>query len=77
MRFVNAGLEGSYEIIVDGRERYSEEMDFGVFGITRATMDGDRAWSHDPLQGVMPVTGDLLKYMILAHPAVDEGDWRD
>ncbi len=72
VRFVNAGLEGSYEIIVDGRERYSEEMDFGPFGITRTTVNGDRGWSHNPMQGVIPLTGDTLEFTILGHPAVDD-----
>ena len=76
-RFVHAGIEGSYELLVDGRERYSEKLSFDPFGTAISTVAGDRGWTEDPMIGINEAFGDELGVMQLGHVAAISADWRE
>jgi len=77
VRFANAGLEGAYEMLSDSGDRYSERLDFGPFGVVCSTIDGGRGWSENPMTGINALDGPELRNMMLAHAAIQFGDWRD
>lgn len=72
-----AGVRGTVTVYVRGTDHRAEHIDFGRFGRIDVVAAGERAWTYNPVRGLVALKGDELAHALLEHPAAVEGDWRD
>ena len=76
IELVQSGIEGSFTLYVSGSDRMREDSDFGKFGSSRSTLNGNQAWSEG-FGRFEELRGDRLEQAIQGHPATLLADWRD
>ena len=75
-RFVQSGIAGTYQMILDAGERYRADIDLGIFGSIHNAVNRDAGWADLSFKEFQELTGRWLEAARLDHPASYLGDWR-
>ncbi len=76
VRIHQAGLEGTFEGIIEGDDRQRTKVDFGNFGYEISVLDGDYAARESSFQPSENLSGMELRLAQQSHMSIAFADWR-
>jgi len=74
---IQSGVRGKISLYVRGSNRYRVDTDYGKYGYSRESLNGDQAWVESSFGPFDELHSDLLEQVKRGHPYTMTGDWRD